>query len=189
VKRPIATLALAISALLGFAAPMAGAATHRASMAAPSSAVWINEFTISNKASHKCLDADTTTGGANVQIWDCNLMTQQDWNVWETAPGSNVYYIVNQKYNKCLDQDLNTLPKNGTRIQLWGCNYQKQQLWYLPWMASGNRTSSWYQFFLSSAHGSVLDAANNYGNANGSPVQVWQNLNGSNQYWHIFTVG
>ncbi len=191
-KRAIAALTLTVPTLLGLVAPAARAATSSAPALAPSATVWFGEFTISNEASHRCLDADTTMGGVNgnkVQIWDCNLMIQQDWNFWETSSGSNVYYIVSQKYGKCLDQDLNTLPRNGTKVQLWDCNYQKQQLWYLPWMASGNRTSSWYQFFASSAHGSVLDADNSHGNANGSQVQLWQNLNGSNQYWHIGTVG
>jgi hypothetical protein len=199
VKRAIVALALTMPALMGLAAPAAGAAVTpmakaaTSARAAPSSVYW-GDFTITNEAfgpgsARRCLDTDITQGGVNgnkVQIWDCNDTPQQDWRIYETAPGSFVFYIINVKYNKCLDQDLNTLPRNGTRVQLWDCNYQQQQLWYLPWWVSGSETLGFHEYYANAARGSVLDADSSHGLGNGSVVQLWQNLGGQNQFWHIW---
>jgi hypothetical protein len=198
VKRAIVALALTMPALMGLAAPAAGAAvtpmakTATSAPAAPNS-VFEGDYGITNEAfgpgsTRRCLDADTTQGGVNgnkVQIWDCNALIQQDWHFYETGPGSEVFYIVSVKYGKCLDQDLNTLGTNGTRVQLWDCNYQKQQLWYLPWFTGGSPNVGFHQFYANAATRFVLDADSSHGLGNGSVAQLWQNLGGQNQFWAV----
>ena len=199
-KRAIVALALTMPALMGLGAPTAWAAvtpmakTATSAPAAPLSSVYWGDYTITNEAIgpgsvRRCLDTDTTQGGGNgnkIQIWGCNDLPQQDWHFYETAPGSQVFYIVSVKYNRCLDQDLNTLPRNGTRVQLWDCNYQQQQLWYLPWWTTSSHTLGFHDFYANAARGSVLDADSSHGLGNGSVVQIWQNLGGQNQFWHVF---
>lgn len=194
-----AVVLLATSALLSAAMAAAGAAVApdrlaaaRATRAAPPNAVYMGDYTMSNEAASRCLDADTTMGGVDgnkVQIWDCNNQGQQDWQFWETSSGSGVYYIVNAKYQKCLDMDLNTFPSDGTRVQLWDCNYQKQQLWYLPFFDTSSRTIGWHQFYANAATRYVLDADNSHGLINGSKAQLWENLSGANQFWHVWPFG
>jgi hypothetical protein len=191
----IAPLAVAGSAEAATAVhhgPVAAAIAHAPEQVLPG-AVWQGEYTIANEAASKCLDADATAGGVNgnkIQIWDCNVQAQQSWTFWETSPGSQVFYITNARYpSKCLDMDLNTFPSDGTKVQLWDCNYQKQQLFYLPWMDASGRTLGFHQFTANAATRFVLDADNSHGLANGSKVQLWENLSGKNQFWHIWPSG
>jgi len=75
----------------------------------------------------KCLDVPgfNDTNGTNVQIYDCNAGTNQQWQMW--ADGT-----VHPTFNtsKCLD-----LPgwdtENGTPIQIYDCTGGANQVWQL----------------------------------------------------------
>jgi hypothetical protein len=176
-------------------APGVHAPTSRPSpLAGNNDLVYWGDFTVTNEAARRCLDADTTENGIDgnkVQVWDCNNEPQQTWSLFETSYGSHVFFLVNVKYWKCLDGDLNTLPDNGTWVQLWGCNSRPQQEWQMPrWdYSNGYPWLGWHQLYVNPYRWAVLDADSRYGLGNGSKVQVWQNLNGPNQYWHLWPWG
>jgi hypothetical protein len=197
VKRAITAMALTATVLTGVVASTASAATPTArvatgrALALLPSAIDEGAYTITNKASRKCVDADTNGGGANgtrVQLWDCNSLNQQAWRFWRTSPGSMVFYIENLKYGKCLDMDLNTFPANGTRVQLWDCNHQAQQLWSLSDFNNYGMQLRWDPFYTAYST-SVMDADNSHGLGNGSRIQLWQNVFGDNQLWKIWPWG
>jgi Ricin-type beta-trefoil lectin domain len=89
---------------------------------------------------------------------------------------------VNARFGKCLDQDTNTYARNGGKVQLWACNWQSQQQWvFNPAPASFPATTGWYDLRMQGARSYCLDADSNQGSANGTKVQVWSCLNGTNQ--------
>ncbi len=163
----------------------------------PQGYVYWGDFTITLNAMRSngdrpCLDVDITEGGRlgnKVQVWDCNNSPQQDWSVFEISPGSHVFELVNVKYWMCLDADSNMLPRNGTRVQLWGCNGEPQQHWRMPLWQGNAPWIPWHQLLVDPYPGTVLDADNRFGLANGSSVQVWQGLGGQNQTWHFWPYG
>jgi hypothetical protein len=204
-KRIRTPLTLAISTLAAICIPLftttsahaveasavEASAPHALASPVPPPGWWYHgPITLSVKASHRCLDADTNGGGVNgnkVQIWDCNDETQQWWNAWEEG-SSGVFVFVNVKYNKCLDQDTNTYARDGGKVQLWDCNWLVQQQWTYDATTFPSSTS-WYPIRMNGAPGVVLDAYANSGYVNGTKVQVYSFLNRDNQEWHSWPAG
>ncbi|WP_173152752.1 RICIN domain-containing protein [Phytohabitans suffuscus] len=88
-----------------------------------------NYITIKALHSGKCLDVvgGSTSDGARIQQWTCNLSTQQIWRT-ETVDGYR-FRLVNAKSGKCLDvQSASTA--DGAVVQQWTCTGAANQVFY-----------------------------------------------------------
>ncbi|NML50687.1 1,4-beta-xylanase [Streptomyces sp. R302] len=119
---------------------------------------------IKGVASGRCLDVPgaVTTDGTQVQLWDCNGRTNQQWTY--TAAGELRVYG-----DKCLDA---AGTANGTKVQIYSCWGGDNQKWRL-----GSDGS-----IVGVQSGLCLDAAAN-GTANGTLIQLYSCWNGTNQRW------
>ncbi|MEU3558329.1 endo-1,4-beta-xylanase [Streptomyces fragilis] len=114
--------------------------------------------------SGRCLDVpnSSTTDGTQVQLWDCNNGTNQQWSY--TAAGELRVYG-----NKCLDAGGTG---NGTRVQIYSCWGGDNQKWRL------NSDGS----IVGVQSGLCLDAVG-AGTGNGTLIQLYSCSGGSNQRW------
>ncbi|MFD3579798.1 endo-1,4-beta-xylanase [Streptomyces sp. NPDC058644] len=119
---------------------------------------------IKGVASGRCLDVPGagTTDGTQLQLWDCNNRTNQQWTY--TAAGELKVYG-----NKCLDA---AGTGNGSKVQIYSCWGGDNQKWRL------NSDGS----IVGVQSGRCLDAAAS-GTANGTLIQLYSCSNGSNQRW------
>ncbi|MFK3728804.1 endo-1,4-beta-xylanase [Streptomyces sp. NPDC088090] len=119
---------------------------------------------IKGVASGRCLDVPNavTTDGTQLQLWDCNGRTNQQWTY--TAAGELRVYG-----DKCLDA---AGTGNGTKVQIYGCWGGDNQKWRLNSDGSIAGVQS----------GLCLDAVG-AGTANGTPIQLYSCSNGTNQRW------
>ncbi|UQX04153.1 endo-1,4-beta-xylanase [Streptomyces sp. RerS4] len=119
---------------------------------------------IKGVGSGRCLDVPgaSTTDGTQVNLWDCNNRTNQQWS-YTTAGELRVYG------NKCLDA---AGTGNGTKVQIYSCWGGDNQKWRL------NSDGS----IVGVQSGLCLDAAAN-GTANGTLIQLYSCSNGNNQRW------
>ncbi|MFI6318814.1 ricin-type beta-trefoil lectin domain protein [Nonomuraea sp. NPDC050556] len=116
--------------------------------------------------SGRCLDVTgvSQANGAQVQIWDCNGASNQQWA--STSAGELRVYG-----GKCLDVN-GAGTADGTSVIIWDCNGQNNQKWRLN--ADGTVTAV--------GANKCLDVSA-YGTANGSKVQIWTCHGGTNQKW------
>ncbi|MBC9713162.1 endo-1,4-beta-xylanase [Streptomyces sp. TRM66268-LWL] len=114
--------------------------------------------------SGRCVDVpnSSTTDGTQVQLWDCNGQTNQQWTT--TASGELRVYG-----NKCLDA---AGTANGSRVQIYSCWGGDNQKWRL------NSDGS----IVGVQSGRCLDAVG-AGTANGTGIQLYTCSGGSNQKW------
>ncbi|MHC3473096.1 endo-1,4-beta-xylanase [Streptomyces sp. 7R007] len=119
---------------------------------------------IKGVGSGRCLDVPnaSTTDGTQVQLWDCNSATNQQWTVTD-AGELRVYG------NKCLDA---AGTGNGTKVQIYSCWGGDNQKWRL------NSDGS----IVGVQSGLCLDAVG-AGTANGTLIQLYSCSNGTNQRW------
>ncbi|GGM17272.1 beta-xylanase [Streptomyces fumigatiscleroticus] len=119
---------------------------------------------IKGVGSGRCLDVPnaSTTDGTQVQLWDCNSNSNQQWT-YTDAGELRVYG------NKCLDAGGTG---NGTKVQIYSCWGADNQKWRL------NSDGS----IVGVQSGLCLDAVGN-GTANGTLIQLYSCSNGSNQRW------
>ncbi len=119
---------------------------------------------IKGVASGRCVDVPgaSTTDGTQVQLWDCNNRTNQQWT--STAAGELRVYG-----NKCLDA---AGTGNGAKVQIYSCWGGDNQKWRL------NSDGS----IVGVQSGLCLDAAA-AGTANGTLIQLYTCSNGTNQRW------
>ncbi|MFE3032180.1 endo-1,4-beta-xylanase [Streptomyces canus] len=119
---------------------------------------------IKGVGSGRCLDVPnaSTTDGTQVQLWDCNSATNQQWTLTD-AGELRVYGT------KCLDA---AGTGNGTRVQIYSCWGGDNQKWRL------NSDGS----IVGVQSGLCLDAVG-AGTANGTLIQLYSCSNGSNQHW------
>ncbi|MFG3246294.1 endo-1,4-beta-xylanase [Streptomyces sp. NPDC048187] len=119
---------------------------------------------IKGVGSGRCLDVPNagTADGTQVQLWDCNSNTNQQWE-YTDAGELRVYG------NKCLDA---AGTGNGAKVQIYSCWGGDNQKWRLNSDGSIAGVQS----------GLCLDAVGN-GTANGTPIQLYSCSNGSNQRW------
>jgi ricin-type beta-trefoil lectin protein/putative Ig domain-containing protein len=113
-----------------------------------------------------CLDDrnNSSTAGAVVQIWRCNGLTNQ---VWQVMSNGTI-----QHNGLCLDAQHNGT-SNGTRLQLWTCTGGNNQLW---------STSGWRIHYNNpNSSGKVVDDTAFGGS--GTPQELWTNNGGTNQVW------
>ncbi|MBT2421827.1 RICIN domain-containing protein [Streptomyces sp. ISL-22] len=116
--------------------------------------------------SDRCLDVPNAgqTDGTNLQIWDCNGGTNQQW----TLTDSNQLTVYG---NKCLDVPGHATAA-GTRPVIWSCNGGTNQQWRVN--ADGT--------IVAVESGLCLDVSGG-ATANGTAVQLWNCHGGSNQKW------
>jgi hypothetical protein len=113
-----------------------------------------------------CLDDryNSSTPGAVVQVWGCNGLPNQQWQVMSNG--------TIQHNGLCLDAR-GAGTSSGTKVQLWTCTGKDNQLW---------DTSSWHIHYDNpSASGQVLDDTG-WGGA-GTQQDIWVNNGGGNQIW------
>ncbi|AWT45997.1 MULTISPECIES: endo-1,4-beta-xylanase [Streptomyces] len=119
---------------------------------------------IKGVGSGRCLDVpnSSTTDGTQVQLWDCNSGTNQQWT--STDAGELRVYG-----NKCLDA---AGTGNGAKVQIYSCWGGDNQKWRLNSDGSITGVQS----------GLCLDAVGT-GTANGTLIQLYTCSGGSNQRW------
>ncbi|MEU3511867.1 endo-1,4-beta-xylanase [Streptomyces longwoodensis] len=119
---------------------------------------------IKGVGSGRCVDVPNaaTTDGTQVQLYDCNGATNQQWTLSD-AGELKVYG------NKCLDAGGTG---NGTRVQIYSCWGGDNQKWRL------NSDGS----IVGVQSGLCLDAVG-AGTANGTLIQLYSCSGGSNQRW------
>ncbi|KQX77316.1 MULTISPECIES: endo-1,4-beta-xylanase [Streptomyces] len=120
---------------------------------------------IKGVGSGRCLDVPSagTTDGTQLQLWDCNSNTNQQW----TSPAGGELRVYG---NKCLDA---AGTANGAKVQIYSCWGGDNQKWRL------NSDGS----IVGVQSGLCLDAVGN-GTANGTLIQLYSCSNGSNQRWN-----
>ncbi|MFE5207294.1 endo-1,4-beta-xylanase [Streptomyces sp. NPDC056600] len=119
---------------------------------------------IKGVASGRCVDVPnaSTTDGTQVQLWDCNNGTNQQWSF--TAAGELRVYG-----NKCLDAGGTG---NGAKVQIYSCWGGDNQKWRL------NSDGS----IVGVQSGLCLDAVG-AGTGNGTLIQLYSCSGGGNQRW------
>jgi hypothetical protein len=113
-----------------------------------------------------CLDDrnNSSSNGAVVQVWRCNGLASQQWQVWTDG--------TIRHNGLCLDaKGYGTA--NGTKVQLWACTGGANQ----KWDTRGYRI----HYDNPKATGKVLDDTG-YG-VNGTQQQIWTNNGTINQVW------
>ncbi|MFG1876172.1 endo-1,4-beta-xylanase [Sphaerisporangium sp. NPDC049003] len=119
---------------------------------------------IKGVASGRCVDVPnaTTTDGTQLQIWDCNGQTNQQWTY--TSAGEIKVYGT-----KCLDA---AGTANGAKVQIYSCWGGDNQKWRL------NSDGS----IVGVQSGLCLDAIG-AGTGNGTQLQLYSCSGGNNQKW------
>jgi hypothetical protein len=119
----------------------------------------------------KCLDDpnSSTTGGTQLQIWDCNGQANQTWT--HTSSGALTVTVGGSTF--CLDANGGGTTA-GTKAIIWTCNGQSNQQWNL----NSNGTVTGVQ------SGLCLDVTG-ASTADGALVELWTCNGGSNQQWTL----
>jgi len=113
-----------------------------------------------------CLDDrfNSSTPGAVVQVWGCNGLSNQIWQVMSNG--------TIEHNGLCLDAH-NSGITSGTKVQLWTCTGDNNQKW---------DTSDWrIHYDNPAASDQVLDDTG-WGGA-GTPQDIWVDNGGANQIW------
>ncbi|MFI2207742.1 glycoside hydrolase family 27 protein [Streptomyces sp. NPDC020192] len=119
----------------------------------------------------KCLDVPgaSTTGGTQVQIWDCLGGSNQIW----THTSANQLTVYSGSSQMCLDAyGGGTSP--GTKVAIWPCNGQTNQQWNLN--ANGTVTGVQSGLCLDVTGGSTAD---------GALAELWTCNGQTNQQWSL----
>jgi hypothetical protein len=113
-----------------------------------------------------CLDDrnDSASNGAVVQVWRCNGLASQRWQV---ESDSTIRHN-----GLCLDA-AGYGTTNGTKVQLWACTGGANQ----KWDTKGYRI----HYDNPAATGKVLDDTGHGGN--GTRQEIWTSNGGANQLW------
>ena len=126
---------------------------------------------LTSTASSRCLDVpnQSTTNGAQVQIYDCWTGANQQW----THTGAGELSVYSGGTRKCLDASGGG-SANGTAAIIWSCHGGANQRWNLN--SNGTITNA--------QSGLCLDIAG-ASTANGALVQLWTCHGGNNQRWNL----
>jgi hypothetical protein len=113
-----------------------------------------------------CLDDrfNSSTPGAVVQVWGCNGLSNQDWQVMSNG--------TIEHNGLCLDaRGFGTT--SGTKVQLWTCTGANNQKW---------DTGGWRIHYDNPAASSQVLDDTGWGRA-GTQQDIWVNNGGGNQIW------
>jgi predicted alpha-1,6-mannanase (GH76 family) len=121
---------------------------------------------IRGQGSGRCVDVPgfTQTNGTQVELWDCNGGTNQEWAY--TASKQLMVYGT-----KCLDVH-GAGTADGTHVEIYDCNGGTNQQWTLN--SDGT--------IVGVGSGKCLDATG-AGTANGTLLEIWTCNGGTNQKW------
>ncbi|GAB3083722.1 RICIN domain-containing protein [Micromonospora schwarzwaldensis] len=124
-------------------------------------------FSLVGSQSGRCLDVtdNTSTWGAQAELWDCNGGENQQW--LPTSAGELRAF----GRSVCLDV-LNQGTTPGSTVGIWGCNGQTNQRWTLKQDGT----------IVSARSGLCLDASGG-GTGNGTALIVWTCNGQPNQKW------
>ncbi len=127
------------------------------------------------------VNGGSQSNGANVQIWTWLAGTNQEWQFQATDSG---YYRIVPRSDpaECLDiSGGQGATANGTPVQQWAYNGAggTNQQWRLDATDSG-----YYRLTPRNASVESLDV-NGASSTNGTQVQIWQYVGGSNQQWML----
>ena len=117
------------------------------------------------------ISENSTSNGANVQIWSNAGGENQKFNV--KYLGNGEYSIIASNSNKCLDVKDNS-KKNGTNIIQWASSNQDNQKWIIKEVGNG------YYKIISKTNGLCIDVQEAKAK-NGANVQVWADSGRNNQ--------
>jgi hypothetical protein len=117
----------------------------------------------------RCLDVpgSSTTGGTQVQIWDCHGGANQTWS--RTASGQLTVY----NGASCLDAD-GQGTASGTKVIIWPCNGQSNQ----QWNVGPNGT-------VTGAQSGLCLTVSGSSTANGALVQLSTCSGAASQQWQL----
>ncbi|CAN5475329.1 hypothetical protein BH11PSE11_BH11PSE11_21230 [soil metagenome] len=135
-------------------------------------------YKLINPNSGRALDvsASGTANGSNVQIWDDNQGTAQEWRLTKLADGN--YKLVNTNSGRALDISASGTA-NGSNVQIWDDNGSAAQKWRLTDLGDGTVK------LVNPNSGRALDISGAC-TANGSNVQIWDDFNGGiAQKWRL----
>ncbi len=132
-------------------------------------------YTLSDVAAGRVLDepAGQNGNGTQLQVWDANGATNQQWRATQNSDGS--YTLTNVASGRALDEPGNQTG-NGTRMQVWDSNGGANQHWKAAQNSDGSYT------LTNAASGRALETPGSQ-TANGTPVQIWDSNSGANQHW------
>ena len=133
-------------------------------------------YTLKGVHSGRCLDVQngSSADGANVQLWDCNGLTAQQFR-FESVSGG-YFQVRNIASNKCLDV-WGWSTANGAEISQYTCSGGDNQLFSVPDVRSGGVVR-----LVSKLSGKALDAWN-WGTGNGTNIVQWTVSGADNQHF------
>lgn len=142
-------------------------------------AAWTGSiYKLINPNSGKALDVagGERGNGTNVQIWEDNNTSAQEWRV--TSLGDGAYTLINPNSGRALDV-AGTGTADGTNVHIWddfGGN--PAQRWAII------RSNNGYKL-INPNSGKALDVAGG-GTANGTNVQIWSDYGNAAQTWQLY---
>ncbi|MFJ1968186.1 RICIN domain-containing protein [Streptomyces sp. NPDC087903] len=89
------------------------------------------QYTVVNRGSHLCLDADAASTGRNgqkIRGRSCDGLPAQRWTLGDSGAGGG-RTLVSVPDGFCLDADAPTSGKNGQTVQGWSCAGSTNQVW------------------------------------------------------------
>jgi hypothetical protein len=137
-------------------------------------------YILKNVNSGKCVDVSgaSTTAGANIQQWDCNSHTNQQFKFTDMGGGVFKVQPMNSAGAQCMDVFQASLV-NGGNIDQWSCNGHTSQQFKLAQPSSG-------KFTITAVNsGKCLDVAG-ASLLRGANIQQW-GCNGHNNQLFTFT--
>jgi hypothetical protein len=132
-------------------------------------------YKLTHAGTTECLDcaSNGTANGTNVDTWQDNGTTAQQWVIVQLANGS--YTLTHYGTNECLDVAANGTA-NDTNVDIWQANGTTAQEWQIVQLANGAYTLTHY------GTNECLDCNAN-GTANGTNVDTYQSNGTTAQQW------
>ena len=139
-------------------------------------------YTLKGVHSGRCLEVanGSTANGANVQLWDCNGTTAQQFR-FEAVSGG-YFQVRNIASNKCLDV-WGWSTADAAEISQYTCSGGDNQLFSVPDVRSGGVVR-----LVSKLSGKALDAWA-WGTGNGTNIVQWPITGGDNQHFVMTKLG
>lgn len=134
------------------------------------------EYLIRNVESGKCMEAEGTANGTNVQQWDCG----EDLRIWKAVhQGNGNFLFVNKGSGKALAVHGHQKHLEGASALIWNILYSNNFIWYVELLESTGESS--YDWSKQSGARWFLHQANDYGVenfvafSNSPPVHMTKN--------------
>lgn len=135
-------------------------------------------YRVFNQNAQICLDdsGGSTDPGAAVELWTCNLLPPQNWQVLPSTRANGWYKVINQTAGLALD-DAAGSTSPGANVDLWIDNFLDTQQWSFSTAGGG-------YLGVKNRHANLVLDDSGGGVAPGTSVDLWTNLNHLNtQNW------